>query len=165
MKKINGKNPFVFVRFGGLDLKRQDGFGQDSFHAPPTTRGVYAMPKIAQELFLVGSIDKTQPGIFPKELVDRKPYYRRIRKEFTKTSGTIWHHLEEHVNKKEIISQHNSWVKTNIKTWAEAFSKMSVIFRYGRYKYDGKVQEQYIMSKITGVFSKDFCEVFFDEKI
>lgn len=57
---------FKFVRFGGLNVKTQKGFGKDSFHAPPTSKGFYAMPYKLQELFLVGSLSVTQPDIFKK---------------------------------------------------------------------------------------------------
>jgi len=61
-----GKDLSVFVRFGGLDLKNQKGYGKDTYHSPPAPRGFYAFPKVAQEMFLVGSLDKFQPGILPK---------------------------------------------------------------------------------------------------
>lgn len=58
---------FKFVRFGGLNVKTQKGFGRDSFHAPPASKGFYAMPYKLQELFLVGSLSVTQPDIFKKK--------------------------------------------------------------------------------------------------
>ena len=100
---LKGKDIFTFVRFGGLDLKNQNGFSQtpETYHQPPASRGFYAMPKIAQELFLVGSLSSTQPGIFAKKSEDPnywKNKLRQIRKEFRKTDGEIWHHLEEYTN-------------------------------------------------------------------
>ncbi|MDD5649045.1 MAG: hypothetical protein PHF86_01320 [Candidatus Nanoarchaeia archaeon] len=154
------KDIFVFVRFGGLNLKTQEGFGEKFYHSPPVSKGLYAMPKIAQELFLIGCIDKTQPGIFPKNINisddKRKEIYRQIRKEFKKEEGCIWSHLGEYFKPNQILSIHNSWVKTSIKDWAKAFSKMSIILRS-----EGLV----FRSGITGCYSKDHCEVFFDEKI
>lgn len=77
-KGPKGKDLTVFVRFGGLDLKTQKGYTQkdSSFHAPPAARGFYAMPKVAQEMFLVGSIDSFQPGTMPKtpEYPEHKEY-------------------------------------------------------------------------------------------
>lgn len=169
---LKGKDIYTFVRFGGLDLKNQDGFSQypETYHQPPASRGFYAMPKIAQEFFLIGSLDSTQPGIFAKKNEDpnyRKNKLRQIRKEFRKTDGEIWHHLEEYTDIKDVLQRHGSWIKTDIKTWAKAFSKMSTIMRYGRAKYD----LDYGINKhgdgkgVVGWYSKDHCEVFFDEKV
>jgi hypothetical protein len=178
---LNGKDIFTFVRFGGLDLKNQKGFSKDDddYHTPPAPRGIYAMPKIAQDFFLIGCISITQPGIFPKNkfeedgiLIDNskvaKKRYREIRKEFRKTNGEIWHHLEEYTNHKDILQRHNSWIKTDMKTWSKAFSKMSTSMRYGRMKYDlenGVNVRGDGKGGITGWYSKDHCEVFFDEKV
>jgi hypothetical protein len=177
---LKGKDIFTFVRFGGLDLKNQKGFSKEdnNYHSPPTTRGFYAMPKIAQEFFLLGSLSSTQPGIFAKlgdNVVEKKSknknYWRdklrQIRKEFRKTNGEIWHHLEEYTNHKDILQRHNSWIKTDIKTWAKSFSKMSTSMRYGRHKFDleNGVNVRGDGKGITGWYSKDHCEVFFDGKV
>ena len=179
------KNIFLFVRFGGLDLKKQKGFSNDpTFHAPPTKRGIYAMPKIAQEFFLIGSIGEFQKSVVPKEKYcdrnlsydDQNEYYRErekkhnkclslIRKEFSKRDGYIWHHLIEYVKHNEVINSHGSWIKTDMKTWAKAFSKMSVYHRYGRNEWDQKDKKKNISTGIMGSYSKDHCEVFFDEKV
>jgi len=165
---LKGKDIYTFVRFGGLDLKNQKGFSQDpgSYHQPPASRGFYAMPKIAQEFFLVGSLESTQPGVFAKDSRNVENYWkdklRQIRKEFRKTDGEIWHHLEEYTNHKDILQRHGSWIKTDIKVWAKSFSKMSTIMKWGRHKdLGGEIYPR----GITGIYSKDHCEVFFDEKI
>jgi len=169
---LKGKDIFTFVRFGGLDLKNQKGFSQnpETYHQPPATRGFYAMPKIAQEFFLIGSLDSTQPGTFAKKTEDpnyQKNKLRQIRKEFRKTDGEIWHHLEEYTDIKDVLQRHGSWVKTDIKTWAKAFSKMSTIMRYGRAKYDLDygINQHGDGKGVVGWYSKDHCEVFFDEKV
>lgn len=177
-----------FVRFGGLNLKKQKGFstiprkGEGlGWHAPPAPRGFYAMPKIAQELFLVGSIDVYQPGLMPKFKSDSDEDYlewdrrRRkaksaLRKEFYKDKGFIWHHLEEQTELNEIVARHGSWVKTSIQEWEKAFSKMSLEFRYGEDKGSGwdlstKSINEPARSGLVGMYSKDHCEVFFDEKV
>ena len=169
---LKGKDPFVFVRFGGLDLKNQKGYtskeSEMDFHTPPKPRGIYAMPKIAQEFFLIGSLDKTQKGIFKKNADDTDfiKKLRQIRKEFRKDSGDIWHHLIDYVDNIDIIERKGQWIKTDIKVWAKAFSKMSTELRYGRSKWDlqSGIKEPGIGKGITGYYSKDHCEVFFDEK-
>lgn len=169
---LKGKDIFTFVRFGGLDLKNQKGFNKydNSYHSPPSPRGFYAMPKIAQEFFLIGSLESTQPGVFRKS-GDEKDYWktklRQIRKEFRKIDGEIWHHLEEYTNHKDILQRKGDWIKTDIKIWAKAFSKMSTSLRYGRMKYDLErgVNITGDGKGITGWYSKDHCEVFFDEKV
>jgi hypothetical protein len=157
MKHIKGKDPFVFVRFGGLNLKKQKGYTSDTsqklYHSPPAPCGIYAMPKICQEFFLISSIEEFQPHVFPKKFTDRKKHLRLIRKEFRKDQGYVWHHLGDYCKQNEIVDRDGSWVKTDMKTWTCAFSKMSVILREKNY------------SGIVGYFSKDHCEVFFDEKI
>lgn len=177
-----GKDLTTFVRFGGLDLKNQQGHGKDNFHSPPATRGFYAFPKIAQSLFLIGSLDVFQPGILPKhpdytnftddDFKERSKHIRKIkqgiRKEFVKTDGDIWHHLGEYCKPNEVISRHNSWVKTSIATWQKAFSKSSLNNRYGE-DFNGSTGrgENSINSTrgINGYYSKDEYEVFFDEKV
>lgn len=158
-KKSSKENKLnIFVRFGGLDLKNQKGFGKDTFHSPPATRGFYAMPLVAQEFFLIGSLDKTQKSVFPKEpkkkisgedengipICEPAPQeewdkhskrkdkvYTLLRKQFVKKEGNIWHHLTEWVDRNEIIAEHGSWCKTSIKAWQVAFSRVSLNRRYG----------------------------------
>lgn len=179
-----GKDLNVFVRFGGLDLKTQRGYTNDpkTFHSPPAPRGFYAMPKAAQESFLVGSIDKFQPGTMPKRkgrehFKDNEEYFkyldelekrekmalRRLRKEFTKSDGNIWHHLSDFVSRNEILDEHGSWVKTTISTWKKAFSKSSLNDRYGKGEFANKSINK--SKGVTGYYSKDHYEVFFDEKV
>jgi hypothetical protein len=177
-KNPKGKDLNIFVRFGGLDLKNQDGYSKDpkTFHAPPAPRGFYAMPKVAQELFLIGSIDSFQPGVVPKWKDEydneegfekwekrRKKSISAIRKEFRKSDGNIWHHLGDYVDLNEIIDSHGSWVKTDINTWKKAFSKMSLKHRYGEDMF--AISDINKSRGITGYYSKDHCEVFFDEKV
>jgi hypothetical protein len=178
---LKGKDIFTFVRFGGLSIKKQKGFEKgdwkSSYHSPPAPRGFYSMPKIAQEFFLLGSLSKTQPGIFAKEenvtkaKEDNEDYWRdklrQIRKEFRKTNGFVWHHLEEYIDPKEIVDRHGTWVKSDMKSWSIAFSRMSTILRFGREKYDldNGITSPGIGKGVLGFYSKDHCEVFFDEKV
>ena len=124
------------------------------------------MPKIAQELFLVGSLESTQPGVFAKDGKNVENYWRdklrQIRKEFRKTDGEIWHHLEEYTDHKDVLQRNGSWIKTDIKVWSKSFSKMSTILRCGRHK---NLNGQIIPIGVIGIYSKDHCEVFFDEKV
>lgn len=176
---LKGKDIYTFVRFGGLNLKRQKGYSNnpDTYHQPPTTRGFYAMPKIAQEHFLISSMASYQPGTVPKKPEDSSSwteeqwndYHQRynkaisaMRKEFRKTDGHIWHHLIEYTNHKDILQIHGTWIKTDIKVWSKAFSKMSTIMKWGRVKDLGG---EIFPRGITGIYSKDHCEVFFDEKV
>jgi hypothetical protein len=165
---LKGKDIFTFVRFGGLDLKNQKGFSNnpETYHQPPASRGFYAMPKIAQELFLVGSLESTQPGVFAKDAKNVENYWRdklrQIRKEFRKTEGEIWHHLEEYTDHKDVLQRNGSWIKTDIKVWSKSFSKMSTKMKWGRSKEMGG---EIYPRGITGIYSKDHCEVFFDEKV
>ena len=169
-----GKDLNIFVRFGGLNLKKQKGFSNDpkTFHSPPSNRGFYAMPKVAQELFLIGSMDVYQPGVVPiwKDKYDYDEFEKRrkislssIRKEFVKTSGNIWHHLQDYVSNNEILDSNGSWIKTDINVWKKAFSKMSLNHRYGEDSFS--VKDINKSKGIMGYYSKDHCEVFFDEKV
>jgi len=152
-----GKDLSIFVRFGGLNLKRQRGYSQTQtgFHKPPAPRGFYAFPKVAFEIFLIGSIETYQPSNFPsvekqealdwqsfsneasKEFAEwraRKAAYDRqrrrafslVRKEFRKSHGAVWSHLMETVRRHEIIAAHGEWVKTTMREWRRAFSKQSL---------------------------------------
>ena len=199
-----GKDLSTFVRFGGLDLKNQKGYGLKNFHSPPSKRGIYAFPKVAQEMFLVGSLDKFQPGIMPKKPEypidkeinidgdmklsptdmenwenerdgfdyfkhekDVKKRYTEIRKEFRKTTGYIWHHLGEFCKEHMVVDRNGSWVKTSIADWQKAFSKSSLSNRYGEdFGGDGRGINSINKTRgITGYYSKDHYEVFFDEKV
>jgi len=196
---LKGKKLNTFVRFGGVNLKTQKGFGADSYHSPPASRGFYAMPLVTQEFFLISSMDKYQPGTMPKEpkrkvigyWEDGEPKYETLpdevyvehekrrkkslsvkRKVFYRNTGNIWHHLGEYTDRNEIISQHGSWVKTSIKAWQKAFAKMSLNNRYGEkskseYGWDFSTNSinNPIRSGLMGMYSKDHCEVFFDEKV
>jgi hypothetical protein len=173
---MKGKDLNKFVRFGGLDLKNQKGFGKYGFHAPPAARGFYAMPYVAQEFFLISSMDIYQPGTMPKEPIwadvteeDWEKYDKRrkharsaMRKSFYKKTGFVWHHLDKYTPNNEIIARHNSWIKTSMDAWRKAFAKMSLAQRYGEYDWSKKSVNQ---SKLFGSYSKDHCEVFFDEKV
>lgn len=173
---FKNKDLKVFVRFGGVNLKTQKGyqFNPTTYHKPPTRRGFYAMPKIAQEYFLLGSIEAFQPGTTPKikeyEDYDKWNKKRRKcmslrRKEFRKDKGFIWHHLGEYCDRNEIINTHGSWVKTSIQHWEIAFKRMSIKLRYGESIFDFCVKSINDAKGITGFYSKDHCEVFFDEKV
>ncbi len=180
-----GKDLYQFVRFGGLDLKNQKGYkktGDKSFHSPPAKRGFYAMPKVAQEFFLLGAMRHYQPGTIPtsshgssewteeqwKEFEDRyKKALSAMRKEFTKKDGNVWHHLVEQTPVKEIIDRDGAWIKTSLKAWRKAFGKMSIQNRYGERdsEIDFSVKSINDAKGIVGWYSKDHCEVFFDEKV
>ena len=178
LKKLN-----IFVRFGGLNLKTQKGFNKsDSYHSPPASKGFFAFPLLAQEFFLIGSMDVFQPGIIPKwksipgktyedidyELFEkkRKKAVSAMRKQFVKNEGNIWHHLVNYTDRSEIIEENGSWCKTSIKAWQRAFMKMSLKHRYHiGDKWSEPVKSINETKGLLGWYSKDHCEVFFDEKV
>ncbi|HMT02321.1 MAG TPA: hypothetical protein PKD00_03290 [Burkholderiales bacterium] len=169
MKNFKNKDLTTFIRYGGLNLKKQKGYGKSNYHSPPTSKGIYAFPLCAFEYFLIGAIDKYQSEIFPKEKKPNRYDEERenkinkivslIRKSFKKKDGYVWHHLEEYCKHKDIIDTHNSWVKTDMETWRKAIVKASLIQRY---YYDNKSVNN---SKLFGYYSKDHFEVYFDEKV
>ena len=157
---MKGKDLNIFVRFGGVNIKKQKGYSQSprTFHSPPAPRGFYAMPKIAQELFLISSMERYQPSAVPKipkkeicgedeegipicaDITEEQwdEFHRRrdiaihaMRKEFTKRRGNIWHHLVDQVKPSDVIASHGSWVKTDLESWKKAISKISLKYRYG----------------------------------
>lgn len=189
---MKGKDLTVFIRYGGLDLKNQKGYVANpnpdeglGYHSPPASRGFYAMPKVAQEMFLVGCIGETQPSMLPKKNYDKrndwteeqwnewgKKYNKAFdlrRKVFRKDEGNIWHHLTEEVENHEVIDRHGSWVKTSIAVWKKAFMKNSLKSRYGESKDCLDLSIRNIneppRSGLFGMYSKDHCEVFIDEKV
>lgn len=161
------KSNNIFVRYGGLNLKKQKGFGKESYHAPPSSIGIYAMPLKAQEMFLIGSL--RYQNLFPKkyEESDFEKYHRLFRKVFLKNNGYIWHHLKEYLSPKAtIIAEHNDWVKTSINDWNKAFNKMCITLKVemlGDNVFGYKNIKE--VPGICGRYSKDHCEVFFDEKV
>jgi hypothetical protein len=190
---MSKKDLSYFVRFGGLNALRQDGFGEPWFHSPPAPRGFYAMPLIAQEHWLLEALPSTQPDQFPKfpespteedrkvhgdnaldkhlerQKVAEKQFHRKIRKEFRKTHGFLWHHLGEYVDNCDVVERCNSWVKTSLRTWQKAFRKCSINNRYGLYFEDKRAGESVssinAAKGLAGSFTKEHFEVFIDEKV
>jgi hypothetical protein len=168
-----------FVRFGGVSLKKQAGWRQEpkGFHAPPAPRGFYAMPKVAQDHWLISSMSSYQPGTVPKtrawdpdtsseeiESFDKRTAIciSRMRKEFSKKTGSIWHHLEKWTELSQIESRHGAWVRTPVQAWQKAFSKMSLESRYSG--FGERIESINSARGLLGLYGKDFCEVFIDEK-
>lgn len=147
-----------FIRYGTLDLKKQKGFTQnpETFHSPPCSRGIYAFPIKAVELFLLG-------GDYGGVSFEEK---KKKRKEFTH-NGNLWHHLGDYCKPVDVQARHGSWVKTTVGVWAKAFSKQSLKKRYGdgsKY-FTAKSINEPTRSGVSGMYSKDDLEVFFDEKV
>jgi hypothetical protein len=153
----------LFVRYGGLSLKRQKGYGNDTYHAPPAKRGLYAMPYVLQERFLISSLYKTQSEIYPSDKDWSEASKEELREHLEKietiknssfkkfripTDAEFWHHLVSEVDREEILQEHNDWVKTNFKAWETALKR--AIMRL-------KCKE-----KCLHYYSLDRFEVFFD---
>lgn len=180
----------IFIRYGKMHLTKQKGYGNDTFHSPPAPLGFYAMPIRFQELFLVGSIDKTQPDIIamPKKLnfenkkedevfdwdkyneIRKKKWKNIIHKFSAKNENEIWHHLD--VKENVVIDKHNDWVKTTIRDWKIALIKESLKLRVQSMstgwgdpsESTGGKNFSEVRPK-TGSYSKDHFEVFFDSKV
>lgn len=185
---LKDKDIYTFVRFGGLNLKKQKGYKTtlpepkpydlNWFHLPPASRGIYAMPKVAQEFFLIGSLGSFQHSVMPKEREyahlssddkakawDKDDKRKRdvlsmIRKEFRKDDGCVWHHLVSFCKHNEILTSHGCWVKTEMKAWGKAFRKASVTWRA-----ETKKEGNYWDNKPFGCIGHEHLEVFFDEKV
>ena len=87
-------NKNKFVRYGRIDKwakqrnhvnnKKTDMDGKPdteiTYHTAPTSRGFYAMPHGYEESFLIGSLNATQPDLFPtdyaKDIYDENPFYK-----------------------------------------------------------------------------------------
>ena len=158
----------IFVRYGRLHLTKQQGFGKETFHSPPTKRGFYAMPIRFQEMFLIGSLEKTQPDVLnlPKNIIGEKYYeiknkrLKKIYHKFTvKNNDVIWHHLDS--NNKHILDRNGSWVKTFVYNWKKCLYKEILKLRNEGFEYKDKLDE--IPKK--SYYSKDHFEVFFDTKV
>jgi len=150
----------IFIRFGGLSIKKQHGYSANSktFHTPPAKRGVYAFPVKAIELFLLG-------GNY------QKYSYQQLKARGAKTfkyNGQIWHHLGNRLKPNEILVRKGEWVKSEFIYWEKAFKKESLNNKYG-YGGDlfGRIKSinEPIRSGVSGGFSKDNLEVFIEDKI
>ncbi|MCK9446672.1 hypothetical protein M0Q50_07400 [bacterium] len=168
----------TFIRYGRLHITKQKAYGTDSFHAPPASKGFYAMPIRFQELFLIGSIEKTQPDVLniPKKYQDTnnnsdidydakyQDYRKRIKsiihKFIVKNDEFIWHHLD--VKRNLVVNEHNDWVKTTVYDWKVALAKESLKLRTNSMSHNKNLQE---VNKKSGFYSKDHFEVFFDYKV
>ena len=174
----------TFIRFGKMHLTKQQGYGSDTFHAPPAPIGFYAMPIRFQEYFLIGSLESTQPKYLPlpkikdQENVDWNEYNEIRKKRFKKiihkfvvnNEEYIWHHLS--IKQNLIVDRHNSWVKTTVRDWKNALIKESIKLRaesmttdfFDGSKSTGGKRLAEVRPK-TGWYSKDHFEVFFDSKV
>lgn len=52
--------------------------------------------------------------------------------------GPLWHHLGDYVDKKDIISQKGSWIKTTYKTYCKAYEKADTVERFSLYISGGE---------------------------
>lgn len=182
----------IFVRFGKLHLTKQDGFGNDTFHSPPASKGFYAMPIRFQEYFLISSIGSYQKNQYnlPKKLdtdnivkedddelreemwKEREKYRNKRMSElrhefFVPNDKLVWHHLERNVKPYDIIDRHNLWIKTDVGTYIKSMLLESFKLRAETLKYFDKDEIKDINSvkKNAGGVSKDHFEVFFDTKV
>ena len=153
------KDPYEFIRYGSLKSKKQKGYGEDGFHAPPARRGIYAMSKPFQELFLVSCLYETQPGLYTEnqfwDKKKRRERFRKTKKFFRKDRGFIWSHLEN-VPNHLVFGRHNSWVKTELKVWRKYLNKRIM-------KMLNEKIEHWEGPMILGYKSKDEFEVFFEK--
>jgi len=182
-----------FVRYGRLDKwakqknhvgnKKTDLDGNASseitFHTAPTGRGFYAMPYKYEESFLIGSLDKTQPDLFPpiecdeefknvtynpwrednseyeracaSQKAKEKKIYSKNRKIFTlKNTDLIWHHLAIYTPNNEIEKRSGDWVLTTVKAYNKAVKKYFKYLRGFRETWDGNNDVmKYYKSSIT----------------
>jgi len=172
----------TFIRYGRLHLTKQEGFGKDSYHAPPTQYGFYAMPIRFQELFLISSLDKTQPDVLslPKKLdreknpdfdydeysKKRRNRYKSIMHKFVvKNDDVIWHHLN--LKPSVVLASYGTWNKSLVRDWKKALIKESVNLRakcIAGFMGECNINLGEIPKK-TGYYSKDHFEVFFDTKV
>ena len=172
-KNIDNK----FVRFGKLHLIKQDGYGKDSWHSPPSPYGFYCFPIRFQEWFLISSLEKTQPKQLklPKKKVDEngmilnyeerdgkwKSRISEIRHEFiVNDEELIWHHLLD-VKHNLVLEQHNCWSKTTVGVFKKYLIKESLRLRVQTSGKNGINST----NKSSGNYSKDHFEVFFDTKV
>jgi hypothetical protein len=173
----------TFIRFGKMHLTKQQGYGSDTFHAPPAPIGFYAMPIRFQEYFLIGSLDKTQPKYLPlpkikddenvdwneRSLLQKKRFKKLIHKFVVDNEEYVWHHLS--IAQNLIIDRHNSWVKTTVRDWKNALIKESIKLRVESMATDFDVKKSSGGKRLaevrpkTGCYSKDHFEVFFDSKV
>jgi hypothetical protein len=171
---FKNKNPYLFIRFGSLNIKKQKHYTEEdkTFHNPPVRYGFYAMPFILQEWFLIGNITETQKEIFCKEpdyddeiaweLYEKrvKEIRSKIRRVFEKKEGFVWHHL---IESEGVLESSGSWVKTSLKDWCKALRKSIIEDR--DVSMDLLKCKSNELRSIIGIRSRDKYEVFFDSKI
>ena len=98
-------------------------------------------------------------------------YYTRAHK-FKYSGPYIWHHLKEYgtdkplVEKKDILDESGSWIKTTMKVWARALEKIDTLERFSSYidfGLFGKNLRHGNPHTYPNHYSKDHYEVFIEK--
>lgn len=77
-----------------------------------------------------------------------------------KYEGPLWHHLEDYVDRKDILAQKGSWVKTNYDVYCKAYKKADTQERFDIYmQYSDRSGNPHTC---PNVYSKDHYEVFIE---
>lgn len=76
--------------------------------------------------------------------------------------GPIWHHLADVIEKKDIIAEKGSWVKTTYKTYCEALNRFDMKDRFDSYMMKEKGERSGNPHTHPNHFAKDHYEVFIE---
>ena len=98
------------------------------------------------------------------EVCDDGIYYMKYLKppKQFKYDGLIWHHLLDYVEQMDILDESGTWVKTDMKTFEQAFNKSE---NNDRFNSSLKSDEfKGIPSRHKNCYSKDSYEVFIEKK-
>lgn len=137
-----------FHRYGALNAKHtrhrtmgvRFGVETDSFHAPPTPRGLYAMPADVNDPFLWGwryklsaAAKRRLAGLVgdAREQAERAEWRRAARADHRhfEYSGELWHHLGDYCPNHAVLARHGSWVLTSTRAFAKARAKAEATLR------------------------------------
>lgn len=85
--------------------------------------------------------------------------YRPRPHRFT-YEGTLWHHLEDYVDKKDILAKKGSWIKTNYDVYCKAYKKADTQERFDFYmRFSDRSGDPHTFPNIS---TKDHYEVFIE---
>lgn len=145
LKKLN-----LFVRYGGVNAVRQDGYlpkghEGDAFHKPPARHGIYAFPISGIETFLCGhrmNRPKTEEGdVYVKEIRDCKFWIYISSKRISEATdlSTLEYYTTELDKNIKMLNECEKHFRQAASERKKAGHKKKFHQKLSKFEYDGPI--------------------------